>query len=189
MPLWSQDNWVRAWEYASRAHQGQTYATPNPDVRLDYITHIGAVAMELAHALASDPAGLDADFALQCALLHDVLEDTATTHLELASMFGVRVADGVAALSKNTDLPYSEQIRDSLARIRQQPQEVWAVKLADRINNLSEPPSHWTLERKQAYQAEALLIHSQLHSAHPLLAERLMKKINDYVQYYRPNSA
>jgi (p)ppGpp synthase/HD superfamily hydrolase len=47
----------------------------------------------------------------------------------------------VAALTKNPavgDKP--AQMRDSLERICQCSPEVWMVKLADRINNLREPP-------------------------------------------------
>lgn len=181
--LWSQDVYVKAWEYAALAHHGQSYSTPNPDVRMDYLAHVGMVAMELMHGLAEDNAGLNFDYALQCALLHDVLEDTPRTYAELAAEFGPPIANGVHALSKNPDLPRNEQMLDSLQRIQQQPKEVWAVKLADRINNLSAPPAHWTRERKLAYRAEAQVIYDHLSSAHPLLAARLAQKIADYAQY------
>lgn len=181
--LWSQEVFVKAWEYASVAHHGQTYSTPLAGLRLDYLTHVGAVAMELMHGLAKDQQGLDFNYALQCALLHDVLEDTSHTYAELAAEFGTQIADGVAALSKNPELPRPEQMLDSLKRIQQQPKEVWAVKLADRINNLSAPPAHWTRERKLAYRAEAQVIYDHLHSAHALLAARLQQKIADYSQY------
>lgn len=181
--LWSQEVFVKAWEYASVAHQGQTYSTPQENLRLDYLTHIGAVAMELMHGLAADNQGLDFDYALQCALLHDVLEDTPRTYPELAAEFGTKIADGVAALSKNPNLPRNEQMLDSLQRIQQQPKEVWAVKLADRINNLSAPPAHWTRERKLAYRAEGQVIYDHLHTAHSLLAARLQQKIADYAHY------
>lgn len=181
--LWSQDVYVKAWEYAALAHHGQTYSTPVAGMRMDYLAHIGMVSMELMHALAEDNAGLDFDYALQCALLHDVLEDTPHTYTELLAEFGQNIADGVAALSKNPQLPRTEQMLDSLQRIQQQPKEVWVVKLADRINNLSEPPAHWTYERKLAYRAEAQVIYDHLHSAHSLLAARLAQKIADYTQY------
>lgn len=181
--LWSQDVFIKAWEYAAVAHHGQTYSTPFEGLRMDYLAHVGAVAMELMHGLVADNQGLDFDYALQCALLHDVLEDTSRTYPELAAEFGQKIAEGVAALSKNPKLPRAEQMLDSLQRIQQQPKEVWVVKLADRINNLSAPPAHWTYERKLAYRAEAQVIHDRLHSAHTLLAARLQQKIADYAQY------
>lgn len=181
--LWSPDVFIKAWEYAAIAHHGQTYSTPVEGLRMDYLTHVGAVAMELMHGLVADRQGLAFDYALQCALLHDVLEDTPRTYAELAGEFGVKIADGVAALSKNPNLPRTEQMLDSLKRIQQQPKEVWAVKLADRINNLSTPPAHWSKERKLAYRAEAQVIYDHLHPAHTLLATRLQQKIADYAQY------
>ncbi|MFZ1343104.1 HD domain-containing protein [Thiothrix eikelboomii] len=181
--LWSQDLFTKAWEYAAVAHHGQTYSTPVEGLRMDYLAHVGAVAMELMHGLVTEQQGLEFDYALQCALLHDVLEDTPRTYPELVAEFGQKIADGVAALSKNPDLPRTEQMLDSLQRIQQQPKEVWVVKLADRINNLSAPPAHWTYERKLAYQAEAQVIYDHLHSAHALLAQRLSQKIANYSQY------
>ena len=180
MTLWSQDRFTQAWDFATLAHHGQSYATPDPNVRMDYINHVGAVAMELMWALAAADTEHDPDLALQCALLHDVLEDTPRTYAEVQAVFGTAVADGVQALTKNFELPKADQMADSLARIRQQPPAVWMVKLADRINNLSEPPAHWTDERKRAYQAEAQVIHDQLHTAHPLLAARLRERIAAY---------
>lgn len=184
MTPWSTELINKAWDFAALAHQGQTYATPNPDVRLDYINHVGAVTMELMWELARNPdATLDANLLLQCALLHDVLEDTPYTYAQLAAEFGKAVADGVLALSKQADLPRPAQMRDSLQRIQRQPREVWMVKLADRINNLSEPPAHWTAQRIAAYGQEGQLIHDELKSAHAGLAERLQAKIDAYQAY------
>ena len=74
-------------------------------------------------------------------------------------------------------------MRDSLARIRQEPREVWMVKLADRISNLMPPPAHWTKQKCAAYQEEARLILETLGEASPLLARRLGEKIEAYTQY------
>ena len=95
-------------------------------------------------------------------------------------MFGPKVLDGVQALTKNASLPKSEAMADSLARIRSQPREVWAVKLADRITNLQPPPTHWTPEKIASYRNEAKIIHRALHDGHPFLGERLARKIEDY---------
>ena len=47
------------------------------------------------------------------------------------------------------------QMADSLARIKQQPKEVWLVKLADRSANLGKPPHYWSAEKILAYRQEA----------------------------------
>ena len=70
---------------------------------------------------------------------------------------------------------------DSLSRIKQQPKEVWAVKMADRICNLYAPPYYWTNEKKTKYQKEAQLIHRELKKGNQYLSERLEQKIKDYL--------
>jgi (p)ppGpp synthase/HD superfamily hydrolase len=83
-------------------------------------------------------------------------------------------------LSKNPDLEKSQQLIDSLERIKQQPIEVWMVKLADRISNLQPPPPHWTQEKILRYRDEAIEIHTHLQSASPFLSTRLAAKIQTY---------
>lgn len=146
---------------------------------LPYVIHVGMVCMEVMAALTVEP-GRDGDLAVQCALLHDVIEDTKTTYALVAAEFGKPVADGVLALTKNDALEKVLQMADSLARIREQPHEVWMVKLADRISNLQPPPVYWTKEKIAAYRAEAEMIHAALRGASDFLAERLWGKITAY---------
>jgi (p)ppGpp synthase/HD superfamily hydrolase len=72
---------------------------------------------------------------------------------------------------------------DSLKRIKEQPHEIWMVKMSDRIVNLAPPPAHWTKEKIKAYRDEAVLIHDALKDADRNLAARLMEKIGLYLQY------
>lgn len=140
------------------------------------------VFMELIAALeVENPA--HGDLAMQCALLHDVLEDTETSYQEVEQQFGKAVADGVSALSKDKSLPRELQMDDNLARIRMQPKEVWMVKLADRITNLAPPPEFWTQEKCRHYHQDALIIHEALKDASTTLGNRLLEKIEDYRQY------
>jgi (p)ppGpp synthase/HD superfamily hydrolase len=180
---WSQEVYLLAWNFASHAHKGQTYGGPQPGQSVEYINHIASVAMELMWALERTE-GLQANLAIQCALLHDVLEDTPISYTEIESRFGREVAEGVQALTKNESLPSKrEQMLDSLARIKRQPLEVWMVKLADRITNLSEPPAYWDKKKRAYYREEADLILEQLGEANPHLAARLAQKITHYQQY------
>lgn len=180
---WSQDIFVKAWDFATLAHQGQTYGGPVEGQRIDYINHIGSVAMELIWALGSGRE-FDGNLAIQCALLHDVIEDTDYNYDDIVSTFGPAVADGVMALTKDETLATKrEQMQDSLARIKQQPKEIWMVKMADRITNLSEPPAAWRRDKKIAYREEALLIYQELHPANAALAARLNQRIDDYQRY------
>ena len=172
---WDRDLYIKACRFAAQAHQGQL--VPGSD--LPYLLHLNLVSMEILAVLSAE-LGHDGDLAIQCALLHDTIEDTDTSYEQIKSRFGVRVAAGVAALSKNTDLDKSLQLADSLHRIRVQPIEIWMVKLADRITNLQPPPIHWTPEKIGRYREEAIEIHTHLQAASPYLAARLASKIQNY---------
>lgn len=175
--IWSQELYIKAWRFACAAHLGQKL----PGSDLPYVNHVGNVAMEVIAALAAEDIPRDQDLAVACALLHDTLEDTDTTFETLDAAFGEAVALGVQALSKDKSIGgKDERMRDSLKRIREQPKEVWMVKLADRITNLQPPPAHWTPEKVRKYREEAILIHDQLHAASPYLAGRLRDKIGCY---------
>ncbi|MBC8162572.1 MAG: bifunctional (p)ppGpp synthetase/guanosine-3',5'-bis(diphosphate) 3'-pyrophosphohydrolase [Roseiflexaceae bacterium] len=178
MRIWSQERYRQAAHVAAEAHQGQLV----PGTTLPYLLHLTNVAMELMTALALE-AGHDADLAVQCALLHDLLEDTATTYAELQASFGPAVAAGVAALTKDSSLDKAQQMPDSLRRIQQQPPEIWMVKLADRITNMHAPPATWSQAKRRQYRDEAETIHAALHTASPLLAERLQQLTRQYARY------
>src|SRR4051794_24188070 len=120
--MFTPDRYVAALRFAATKHAGQRMTGSE----LPYLVHVTSVAGEVLAALEPE---LDGDLAVQCALLHDTLEDTATTFDELAAAFGRAVADGVLALSKVDDaIPKHERMADSLRRIRLQPREVWIVK-------------------------------------------------------------
>ena len=186
--MWSPDLYLAAWNYAAATHGDQKV----PGTQLPYLTHVGAVAMEVVTAIAQGSRTADPDLAVQCALLHDVLEDTPASYADVAERFGTAVADGVLALTKDTTLPSkASQMADSLARIRQQSPEVWMVKLADRITNLQPPPAHWGDAKIAAYRVEAETILAALGEADGWLAERLRGKIAGYPESVdrRPQTA
>ena len=172
---WQQDKYVKACKFAAQAHNGQLV----PGTDLPYLVHLSLVSMEIIAAIGTDDR-YDADLAMQCAWLHDTIEDTETSYDDIVENFGVAVADGVLALTKNNSLPKSEQMGDSLRRIRLQPKEVWVVKLADRITNLQPPPSKWSQEKIANYRIEALLIYEELKDANEMLADRLLAKAQEY---------
>jgi (p)ppGpp synthase/HD superfamily hydrolase len=184
MSVWSPDAWLAAWRFAADAHQGQLV----PGSQLPYVVHVGAVAMEVGNAIARRAQLGDAvthpDLAIQCALLHDVVEDTKVTLEQLAARFGPDVAAGVSALTKDPSVgDKPARMRDSLARIREQPAEIWMVKLGDRITNLQPPPGHWKPAKIRRYHAEAKDIHAQLGEACSVLGTRLRAKIDDYERF------
>jgi (p)ppGpp synthase/HD superfamily hydrolase len=182
--IWQADTIQKAWQFATVVHDGQIYAGPQGK-GFPYIHHLSAVAMEVAAALQLEEER-NADLAMQCALLHDSIEDTATAYEDLKNTFGKEVAQGVRALSKDEGIPDKQaRMLDSLERIRQQPKEVWMVKLADRICNLSEPPEHWDANKRRAYRDEALVILQKLDGASKVLSDRLQHRIIEYGHFIK----
>jgi (p)ppGpp synthase/HD superfamily hydrolase len=183
MKNWDREKYLKAWNFASIHHSGQKYGGSKQDLYIDYLTHIGMVGMELIWALQNSNEEYDADLAIQCGLLHDIIEDTGIGYSEIKSEFGKEVAEGVLALSKNVELKTKEmQMKDSLNRIKLQPREIWMVKMADRISNLQLAPFYWNNEKILKYRYEAQLIYDSLSGANSILAQRLKMKINEYYE-------
>lgn len=176
----TQTLYQQAIQFAATKHQEKGQLVPGTN--LPYIVHLSNVAMEILMT-AANTSNFKTGLALQVALLHDTIEDTATTKEELIRYFGTEVAEGVQAVTKNPLLPKDQQMADSLQRIQQQPKEVWAVKLADRITNLQPPPSHWDKAKKTAYLNEAKVIYDELQEGNEYLAKRLSDCIIAYSQF------
>lgn len=179
MKIWDQDQYQKAWNFASNVHNGQKL--PRSDI--PYINHLGLVAMEATATVVHENI-VNPNILVLCALLHDTIEDTSTTYDDIKYNFGIEIADGVLSLTKNEKLHSKyEQMKDSINRIKLQPREVWMVKLCDRITNLQPPPIHWDKVKIAAYQSEARLILEHLGEASPFLSKRLVAKISNYEQF------
>jgi len=153
-----------------------------PGTELPYVVHLSNVAMEILITSAHTD-NFNLSFAVQVALLHDTIEDTSTTIEELKNIFGAEIADAVAALTKNKTLPKEIQMSDSLQRVKKLQNEVWAVKLADRITNLQPPPSHWEKGKIIKYRDEAQIILTELQGGNEFLAMRLKASIKAYEKF------
>ena len=118
-----------AYEFASRAHDGQERRTRHP-----YITHPLAVASILSDMRMDDQS-------IAAALLHDVLEDTGATKESLVANFGEDVAgivDGVSKLAtifKTNEQAQAENFQ-KMAMATARDLRVILVKLADRLHNM-----------------------------------------------------
>ena len=176
--MYTQNLYQKAIKYAGEAHKNQLV----PGTRSNYLLHLSNVAMEVMFAYMHKQ-NFNLDYAIQLALLHDIIEDTEIIFNELAEKFDKKIAEGVLALSKNHKLDKKYQMGDSLSRIKKQAKEVGIVKLADRITNLQKPPAHWDIEMKKSYLKQAAEIHTSLAKNNEYLAKRLWGKINEYEQY------
>ncbi|MGB9112344.1 MAG: bifunctional (p)ppGpp synthetase/guanosine-3',5'-bis(diphosphate) 3'-pyrophosphohydrolase [Acidimicrobiales bacterium] len=120
----------RAFDFAMRAHEGQTRLSGEP-----YITHTIAVATIVAEL------GLD-ETSVAAALLHDVVEDTPVSIEEIASSFGTVIAQIVDGVTKLDRLNFSTKEAQQAATIRKmviamaKDWRVLVIKLADRLHNM-----------------------------------------------------
>jgi (p)ppGpp synthase/HD superfamily hydrolase len=164
-------------KYASYKHQERSQKVKGTE--LPYVVHLSNVAMEVSIA-AQHTRGFNLIFAIQVALLHDTIEDTATTYDDIKETFSEDIAAAVLALSKDYKLPKDKQIIDSISRIKKLQQEVWAVKLADRITNLQPPPEDWSEEKIFKYVKASQTILEELGEGNQYLKKRLDAKISEY---------
>ncbi len=115
-----------------------------------YINHPIAVASVLA-----EEAGIADEAALLAALLHDTVEDTETTIVELDRTFGREVADLVREVTDDKSLPKQERKRMQVEHARSASPKAKCIKIADKICNVRDvtttPPVHWSLERRLEY--------------------------------------
>src|SRR3989440_12379912 len=121
----------RAFEFSESAHRGQFRKSGEP-----YITHPLAVASILSQ-WRLDAQGLAA------ALLHDVMEDTTVTKVEIESSFGRPVAEMVDGVSKLDQIEFqsredaqAENFRKMLLAMAQDVRVIF-IKLAERLHNMS----------------------------------------------------
>jgi len=135
-----------------------------------YINHPLALAHLLAASGERDPA------LLMAALLHDTVEDTATTFGELRRAFGAVVADIVREVTDDKKLPKSERKRLQIEHAAQLSRRAKLVKLADKICNLEDilvaPPADWTAARKREYFDWARAVVERIRGVHPRLEAR-----------------
>lgn len=120
----------RAASYGAKAHEGQDRKSGGP-----YFTH----PIEVCRILALQRFDLPV---LQGALLHDVLEDTSVSRLEMAQAFGSEVTamvDGVSKLERLGDQGVMEVQAESFKKMfvaTTDDPRVIIIKLADRLHNM-----------------------------------------------------
>ena len=124
------ENVTKAYNYAKMMHEGQYRESGE-----EYITH----PVEVAYILAE----MHADGDTLCAgLLHDVLEDTASTKDEISHLFNPRVAMLVDGVTKMSKLNFSSKKDEVSANTRKiitgitTDVRIIIVKLADRLHNM-----------------------------------------------------
>jgi guanosine-3',5'-bis(diphosphate) 3'-pyrophosphohydrolase len=100
-------------------------------------------------------AGVDDVDILRAALLHDTVEDTDTTQLEILHKFGSKVSSIVAEVTDNKSLSKHERKILQIQHAKISSKEARLVKLADKISNLTDLTTHvppgWSKKRVKGY--------------------------------------
>jgi (p)ppGpp synthase/HD superfamily hydrolase len=133
-----------------------------------YVNHLLEVAQLVAASLSESDTNL-----VIAALLHDTIEDTATTREELVRRFGSDVADLVAEVTDDKTLPKLERKRLQIETAQKKSARAQTIKLADKISNLRSilysPPADWNYQRKKEYLAWAKQVVDGFTAPNPVL--------------------
>src|SRR4051812_25176099 len=96
-----------------------------------YVNHL----LEVAELIAASIDELDTNL-IVAALLHDVVEDTATSPAEVRERFGSDVASLVAEVTDDKSLPKATRKALQVEHAPHKSKRAALIKLADKISNL-----------------------------------------------------
>ena len=140
---------LKAVSFAAKAHDGQI----RKDGKTPYISHSFRTSLVLSQIFSVTNASM-----LAAAILHDTIEDTDNDFDDIKDSFGEQVAVWVGLLSKDKRNPKPVREKVYLDQLRQAPDEVKLIKLADAYDNIidsgtanSFTHSNKTLERSRKY--------------------------------------
>ena len=157
--------WQAAAAFAARAHQHQM----RTDTCTPYFSHTCRVALSLGQVF-----GCKDDEVIAAALLHDVIEDTTADYDDILERFGERVADLVAALTKDMRLIEADREPAYDAQLAAASPDARLIKLADVFDNLSDSLASGRVLKSlinKAERAVALAEHdSELADARAIVA-------------------
>jgi guanosine-3',5'-bis(diphosphate) 3'-pyrophosphohydrolase len=169
---------LSAMYFAAHKHRHQRRKNP---ARTPYINH----PLDLAYLLWFD-GGIREEKVLVAAILHDTVEDTEATFVELESEFGPAVRKIVEEVTDDSDLPSKERKRRQVVKASRISDGAKLVKLADKISNLrdvfEDPPEGWSVARRTAYAHWAKEVVDGLRGVNPSL-EAVFDEI--YRNYFR----
>ena len=115
-------------DLAARRHRGMQRKGRGNE---PYINHLA----EVANLLSIATEGADAEL-VAAGWLHDTIEDTETTHRELAEKFGERAAAFVIEVTDDMTLPKDERRRRQVVEAPRKSPGAKLIKIADKISNI-----------------------------------------------------
>jgi GTP diphosphokinase / guanosine-3',5'-bis(diphosphate) 3'-diphosphatase len=160
----------KAYEYSLKVHTGQSRASGEP-----YLVHPLEVACVLAE-MKMDP------IAIAAGLLHDSVEDTSVTIVDIRKEFGEQVAHIVEGVTKISQIDFSSREEQQAENLRKMMLamvddiRVVLIKLADRLHNMR-TLEHLPPERQQKIAKETLDIFAPI--AHRLGMGKIRGELED----------
>ena len=154
-----------ALEFATEMHNGQYRKDGSP-----YIYH----PLRVANYVAEFKKSKRLFTLMECAYLHDTLEDTKATYYDLLKYFGPQVAGIVLELTTDEDMR-KEIGKERYLSIKMKNMTSWAlvIKLCDRLDNVSDL-CNGSEEFRERYVAETLGILNYLVDNRTLSHSQLM---------------
>jgi len=160
----------KAYEYSQKNHSGQSRASGEP-----YLVHPLGVALVLAE-MKMDPV------AIAAGLLHDSVEDTSVTIVDIRKEFGEQVAHIVEGVTKISQIDFATREEQQAENLRKMMLamvddiRVVLIKLADRLHNMR-TLEHLDPERQQKIAKETLEIYGPI--AHRLGMGKIRGELED----------
>src|ERR1035437_931361 len=160
----------KAYEFSQKHHAGQSRASGEP-----YLVHpleVGNVLADMKMDSVSIAAGL----------LHDSVEDTSVTTVEIRQEFGEQVAHIVEGVTKISKIDFSTREEAQAENLRKMMLamvddiRVVLIKLADRLHNMR-TLEHLDHERQQKIARETLEIYAPI--AHRLGMGKIRGELED----------
>ncbi|MDR0875272.1 MAG: HD domain-containing protein [Clostridiales Family XIII bacterium] len=134
----------KAMAYAVKKHEGQIRKVS----KLPYYVHL----FDVCAIVRKYKESYRIDELCAAAVLHDTLEDTATTYEELSAEFGPLVAGLVHQLTNDPALIKSMGKQAYLnAKLEEMTSYALTIKLADMLSNVAENPSTASVKRIRAH--------------------------------------
>jgi GTP diphosphokinase / guanosine-3',5'-bis(diphosphate) 3'-diphosphatase len=160
----------KAYEFSQKHHAGQTRASGQP-----FLVHPLEVALVLAE-MKMDPV------AIAAGLLHDSVEDTSVTVVDIRKEFGEQVAHIVEGVTKISAIDFATREEQQAENLRKMMLamvddiRVVLIKLADRLHNMR-TLEHLPPERQQKIARETLDIYAPI--AHRLGMGKIRGELED----------
>jgi guanosine-3',5'-bis(diphosphate) 3'-pyrophosphohydrolase len=160
----------KAYEFSQKHHAGQSRASGQP-----YLVHPLEVALVLAE-MKMDPV------AIAAGLLHDSVEDTSVTVVDIRKEFGEQVAHIVEGVTKISAIDFATREEQQAENLRKMMLamvddiRVVLIKLADRLHNMR-TLEHLPPERQEKIARETLEIYAPI--AHRLGMGKIRGELED----------